>query len=186
MTEIEKINLYSGEVVIDYYPTSHRYKKDGQFLLSVSAISGIVDKSNALITWATNLAKDFLLEKMGDQKEITLCEAEIIEACQQHKVKKKEACDIGTMVHNRAEAYAKGENPELPTDEKVKNGVLAFLKWKTDNQVEFLEVERLVYSKKYEYVGRFDLIARVNGKKMLIDYKTSKHFYPMEMGMQTA
>jgi ATP-dependent exoDNAse (exonuclease V) beta subunit len=64
--------------------------------------------------------------------------------------------------------------------------VLAFLKWKTDNDVEFLEVERLVYSKQYEYVGRFDLIAKVNGKKMLIDYKTSKGFYPMEMGMQTA
>ncbi|MDR0607820.1 MAG: hypothetical protein LBG52_05785 [Candidatus Peribacteria bacterium] len=121
MTEIEKINLYGGEVVIDYYPTSHRYKKDGQFILSVSAISGIVDKSNALIIRATNLTRDFLLEKMGDKKEIMLCEEEIIEACQQHKVKKTEACDVGTMVHNRAEAYAKGENPALPTDEQVKN-----------------------------------------------------------------
>lgn len=46
--------------------------------------------------------------------------------------------------------------------------------------------EKLVYSRQRNYVGRFDAIIEVDGKRYLADYKTSKSFYPMEMGMQTA
>jgi len=57
------------------------------------------------------------------------------------------------------------------------NGVTAFLRWIKEYKVKFIESERLVYSKKYDYVGLMDLKARINGKLALVDFKTSKGVY---------
>lgn len=182
-TEKVDIPMYDNQVTITFYPNSHIYKVDGDNILSVSAIVWVLDKP-ALIYRATWLTRDYLIELYNNNIPIT--SEEIIRASNMHKEKKAEATYTGTLVHNYVEQYTRWETPEIPEDEWTKNCILAFLQWKTDHNVEFILQEKLVYSMKYWYVGRFDAIIRVDWKVYLADYKTSKQFMPMEMWMQTA
>lgn len=204
----EKITktLYGGEVVIDFYPASHRYKLQGQkdYLISATACTGIIDKSRVLIGWATGLAGTYLRQYFEKSMVDHYTEAELLpvieEALKQHQIKKDEAASIGSEVHAYAESFAravldKSELPDVPESlsvddpayenrEKVRNGIEAFLRWFNENDVKFLESERMIYSRTHGYVGLTDVIAEVNGKKYVMDYKTAKgvyneHFYQL-------
>ncbi len=48
-----------------------------------------------------------------------------------------------------------------------------FISWFENNDVEIVDVERIIYSRQYDYCGKFDAILRINGKLTLIDFKTS-------------
>jgi hypothetical protein len=96
------------------------------------------------------------------------------------------------MVHAYAEAFAlavihRSEVPSIPdeSDERVRAGINAFLSWFNQNDVSFQHAEKLVFSRVHNYAGLVDAIATVNGKRMLIDYKTAKGVYT-EMRYQVA
>ena len=141
--------------------------------MSVTGILGCLNKP-ALVFWAANVVADYLKGRLDAGETIT---AEMIEeARKEHTRKKQEAASIGTQVHEWAEQYAKAPI-ELPTDEKVLNGVIGFLKWVKQHKVRFLASEQIVYSRKYNYVGIMDAEAVVDGKRRLIDFKTSNRLY---------
>ena len=146
--------------------------------VSQSRYAGLIDKSRVLLKWAENLSREELKKNLGN----SLTEAIIEEAVTQHRKKKEDAADTGKLVHNWIETYIKnkianGELPVYPQDEKAMNGIIAFLKWEADNKVQWLESEKIVYSKKYQYVGTADAIAIINGVKYLVDFKTGKSVY---------
>lgn len=183
----EKIThkLYKGKIEIDFYPNNHRYKIVGEkkYLVGVTTATDMLDKSAALLPWATGLAREYLFEKLESGEPINA--ADIIESCKQYEIKRDTAADIGTQIHDWIDQYIAGKDPEVPKDEKVANGVLAFLDWVDKNKVKFEQSEKIVYSKKYQYVGKMDAIAIVNGVRTLIDYKSSKGVY-LPMRYQTA
>ncbi|MDQ5987359.1 MAG: hypothetical protein CSYNP_03099 [Syntrophus sp. SKADARSKE-3] len=183
-------SLYGGEVLIDFYPVSHRYKMAGEktYLISATACTGIIDKSRFLIPWAVNLAGTFLKQFIENASVNQFSAEELLpvidEALKQHTVKKEEAAGIGDLVHAWAESFAKSQiegspMPEIADDldERVINGINAFLDWITTHEVKFIHSEKLVYSRLYGYVGTADAIAEVDGKKLLIDYKTGRAIY---------
>ena len=189
MTNKIERSLYNTEINITFYPDSHRYKLLGEkdYLVSVTSATGIIDKSRFLIPWAINLAKSYLLKYLETNKSVTAEELYPIidEACAQHTIKKEEAADIGSQIHAWIESFANSKItnancPELPedSDERVTAGISAFLSWYNENKVIFLESERLIYSKKYKYVGLTDAVAKVNGELFIIDYKSGKSIYP--------
>ena len=176
-TKVQK--LYGGKVEIAFYEKSHMYKLDGERLISVTACTGIIDKSGPLMYWAVNLARDYLLENL----ENGITEDHIIEASKQHRIKKEKAATIGSIVHQFAEDYINKKNPEIPEKikgmkkddmEKVRNGIIAFLKWVTDHKIKFVASEKLVYSKKHNFVGLMDVVYKEKGKLVAGDFKTSK------------
>lgn len=171
------IKMYKGSVQIEFYEAKHWYKHKGEKLtiISVTGACGIVDKSRPLLIWATRLAKEFLLDVLENGQIVNT--GHIEEAVKQHQVKKDEAGSRGNEVHKFAEEYIKGKNPELPKDEKVLNGVTAFLSWIKENDVKFKESERMIYSKKHDFVGHLDAVAVIKGKTSLIDFKTSNGIY---------
>jgi hypothetical protein len=189
----EKITqkLYDGSVTLDFYPKSHWYKMAGErtYLVSVTGATGIIDKSRALIIWATRLAGDhmrqYLEENAGQKFTAEELYPVIDEAIKQHELAKTKAGSIGDEVHDWAEQFAKfksgqSENcPEITKEMKpeVINGINAFIDWFNSNDVKFIDAERLLYSKKHVYAGFCDAIATVNGEKLLIDYKTGKAIY---------
>lgn len=185
MPETKQIKLYDGEVDIIFYPKSHRYKLKDQkgFITSVSSVLRVLSKSDALIYWAVNQGRDYLLDLLKKGEPIN--EGAIIEASRQHRKKKDEAADIGTQVHDWVNRYIQGENPRIPENKKVKNGVIAFLDWTKREKVEFIESEQVVYSKQFNYVGTFDSTAHINNEYAIIDVKTSKDIYA-EMLIQLA
>lgn len=177
------IELYNGSVKIEYFDRYHQYFVNGKKSLGVTTITGLIDKSGALIYWAVGLTKDYLIETLNNGG-ITLEHIEI--ASKLHAQRKKEAADLGTQVHKWAEDYigakvSKRKDIEMPKDERVLNGVLAFLKWVDENKVKFLESEKVVYSKKHDYIGTLDCIFTMGSEKHKIkhigDFKTSKGIY---------
>lgn len=187
MTPTKSTSLYNGKITIDFFEGQHRYslKGDKKWLTSVTSVTGMIDKSRVLIRWAVNLTKDYLLgniELLKASTEEVAIRGIVENACIQHEMVKQEAADKGTQVHNWCEAYIKAKPAEreklaLPEDEQILNGVTAFLKWIKDYKVKFIESEKLVYSKKYDYVGLMDLKAEIDGKLAVVDFKTSKGIY---------
>jgi hypothetical protein len=205
-TNVRTEELYGGDIKINFYPDSHRYKLDGEktYLISATGCTGIIDKSQVLIIWALNLAKGFINTHLENSKENRFTKEElgpiIEEAMKQHTIKKETAADIGSQTHDWCERFAKAqinktEIPEIPeapeitensTDEekkkaddmeKVQNGIMGFLEWFNSRKVVFEASERLLYSKIHGVVGITDFIARINGFRVLGDFKTSKGVY---------
>lgn len=189
MSNYEISNHYNGEVQIKFYPSSHRYQILGQkdYLIGVTTATGMMDKSRALMIWAGRLTKDYLVDLLQSGK--TIDELDIEQAINQHNVKREEAATIGSLVHDWAEQYIKGLNPEVPEDESVQNGVTAFLRWANENDIRFISSEKRVYSRKYNYVGTMDCSFTMGKEDHKIihagDFKTSSGIYP-EMAMQVS
>lgn len=183
--------LYGGKVIIDFYDKfvtrGHAYthvyinRKTGEWPLSVTSATSMIDKSRPLIIWAANLCKEFLLAKISKKTgtgEFT--EEIIVEAVSQHQVKKEEGANIGDQVHKWIEAWAIGSNPEMPTDPMVLNAVSGFLKWFKEHDIEILANEQIVYSRNHDYVGKYDVMIRwkipgAGNKKYtcIADFKTN-------------
>ncbi|MFZ5365407.1 MAG: hypothetical protein ACOZBH_04410 [Patescibacteria group bacterium] len=190
--------LYNGEVKIVFYPESHRYKLDGEktYLVSVTAATGILDKSRVLIPWAVGLAGQHLREYLEDAKTNQFTREELYpvieEALKQHEIKKEKAANVGSKVHDWVERFAIAclndtERPEINDidDEQVLLGINAFVEWFNAHSVKFHATERLLFSREFEYAGITDAVAEIDKKKYLIDYKTSKGIYS-EMYYQVA
>lgn len=190
MAEKQTCRLYGGEVLIDFYPESHRYKLNGErsYLISCTAVTGIIDKSRFLIPWAVNLAGAHLKQYIENASVNQFTAEELLpvidEALKQHTVKKEEAASIGDLIHAWAESFAKAklEDTEVPDvsedlDERVLNGINAFLDWYNAHSVKFVCAEQMVYSRLHGFVGKIDAVAEVDGLKMLIDYKSGKYIY---------
>jgi len=173
--------LYKDKVEIKFFPDGHAYWVNGKRVSGVTTFIGILDKSRALIPWAVGLFKQYLTERV--EKGITI--DDITQGSIQHALRKEEAANIGTQVHDWIEKYIKDEEPEMPESKEAQIGVNAFLDWVKSNKVKFISSERVVYSKKYNYVGKMDIEAKVNGKLCLIDIKTSNGLYN-SYNLQTA
>src|SRR5665213_3645103 len=150
MSDFTEFELYGGKVKGKFFPGSHRYYVGGKPKTGVTTYLSIVDKSRALIIWATELYRDYLLSL----PEIT--EANIYEGCNLHEERKQAAAAIGDEVHGWVERYIKGETPEMPESREAQIGVTAFLDWEKEHKVKFLSSERVVYSKKHDFIGKMD------------------------------
>lgn len=183
-SEFQEFELYKGKVKVKFFPNSHQYWINGKRAGgSVTSIIGVFDKSNALVSWATELFRDHLLDLTA--KGVKIIEEHIFEGCNLHSQKKQEAADIGSKIHDWCDKYIRGEKPEMPEEKEVQIGVNAFLDWIDANKVKFISSERAVYSLKHNFVGKMDIEAKVNGKLVLIDLKSSNGIYNT-MNMQTA
>lgn len=178
------IRLYGGKVRVEYFDQYHRYFVNKKRKIGVTTVTGVIDKSRVLIWWATNLMKEHLKEVLDGGEKISIADVEY--AARLHMQRKTESADLGTKVHDWAERYIKASPEdrskiELPDDERVLNGVLAFLKWVKDHGVEFVASERVVYSKQHDYIGTLDCLFTMKKEKHGIvhvgDFKTSKGVY---------
>lgn len=87
------------------------------------------------------------------------------------------ATKIGTRVHESVERILKGEDVK---DSKAagafefNNCIGAFRKFASDYELETEEMEVEVVSEELGVVGHYDWLGKVNGKFMLLDWKTSR------------
>lgn len=189
-TEVHEFTLYGGEVKVKFYPNSHMYKvtdekyglKD-QRVKGVTTYLGILDKSNALVSWATGEAGLHLYDIIAAGQIITM--DDVRKAVGRHKEIKEEAALIGTAMHAWCEYFIKHklgvkgfeEQPKLPEDPQILLGVNSFLEWYTAHNVQFLSSERVVYSRKHQYIGTMDFDALVDGELSAGDFKSSNGLY---------
>lgn len=79
----------------------------------------------------------------------------------------------GTALHACMEMIAKGKTFEC--DPQIEGYVQAGRNFFTDVQPEILDTEVEVLSKLYQYGGRYDARARINGRSCIIDWKTNAY-----------
>lgn len=182
-------SLYEGQVTIqrgDFGRKKHAYYwlEKGYFVPGVTSILGILDKP-ALLPWAAGLASKYVQKNLPENATKEQIEA----VCEKAKIEwrsvRDAAGDIGTQVHAVAESMFKGEPIALPSDPLAINGVKALQEWIANNDIQPIEVERIVFSKSCFVAGTMDMLAAVNGKLTQVDFKTGKGVYP-EHKFQTA
>jgi hypothetical protein len=174
MADQKIYKLYDGEVEVKFNVGNHQYFVDGKKTQGVTTILGVLGKPQ-LIYWAVDCAIKNLQAVLDAGERID--ESHLESAKSAHVTAKTTAGDTGATVHRWVECYLKGMNPAMPEGDAL-NSVNAFLTWEKSHQVEWMELERVVYSRQFDYVGRFDAIAKIDGKLSLIDFKTSKSIYP--------
>ena len=131
---------------------------------SVTKILGVIDKP-ALRYW---FGKEVYYAMVQNPE---LSEKEALSA--PYKSSKK-AMQRGSDVHEIAENW-KDEKINLDDiPEHIQGYGKAFLDWVSIVKPTVIENERSVYSEKHGYAGTMDMLAEINGKTYVVDFKTNK------------
>ncbi len=191
----ELYSLYNGTIDLEFDPGKHIYTAicEGKRVQAygVTSCLQIINKP-ALMYWAVNKAIEHLENNWdinGDYDEVQKKNI-LEEAKKAHRTKSQEAADVGTMFHKWAEQYIKAtiesyygewtkgsDFPEKPKNKELRSAVDSFLKWESQNKVEWIEAEKKLYSIKHGFAGTCDGLAKVNGVLSAIDFKTSSGIY---------
>ena len=166
--------MYGGTVDLEFIESKHLYKVGGLKVDGVTSVLQVLNKP-ALMYWAVNQTIGYLEAnlKAGTVLDEVQIKGLLSEAKVAHRKKKDAAADFGTMAHKWIEDYINGLKPATFTNAILKNSIDKFLKWEGDNKVIFHEVERMIYSKKLNYAGKFDFLCEIDGKLWIGDIKTS-------------
>lgn len=172
--------LYGGKVELGFDPLKHTYTVGEEIFSGVTTALSIINKP-ALIYWAVNKTLEYMKDNIPpgtalDELQIQKLLREAKNARFAHSDGAKEA---GTFIHNWIEDYINGEKPDLPTNESLKRSVLGFVEWWDSlTNKEVIHVERPLVSLKYKFAGTPDLIAKIDGKLTIVDWKTGSGIYP--------
>ena len=178
-------SLYNGEIELVFHEKlgrkKHVYTVDDVPVANVTKVLGIINKP-ALVYWAANCCGDYFKRNIQPGISYTMDEVQIESFIKEMKASRfkesSNALEIGSIVHKFAEDYANGKTPTTPVNKQAAAGAMAFVDWWNTNDIKVVSVEKKVYSREHEYCGTADLIAYVDGKLSMIDYKTSKAIYP--------
>ena len=140
-----------------------RYRtEDGAIVPGVTTILGIIDKP-ALVKWANGLG----LRGIDSSTYVD------------------ETARIGTLAHEMIQEHLGGPSwdREAYTAEQVdqaENAVLSFFEWErqTGATMETVEIEMPLVSGRFLYGGTIDWYGDIDGRRWLVDIKTSKALYP--------
>jgi len=140
---------------------------DGTRVPGTTTVTGILDKP-ALVKWANNLG----LQGIDSSKYVD------------------EKARIGTLAHAMIEAYLKGEEIDTSEYSKVEidqaeTCLIKFWDWTNEHKIKPILCEVPLVSERYRYGGTIDCFGEVDGKPMLLDFKTGKGIFP-EMLIQLA
>jgi hypothetical protein len=181
MTNTISAKLYGGRVTVDLNPRNHRYYVSD----TKAAPDGVTTLCNGtipkyqLIDWAgrtcSQAVRDACL-KILEETGAFPSQMAFLEICAAsetaHNDVRDAAGDSGSATHDLIEKHLLGLPFVVPDDEKIAAGFTAFLEWRAQTDVEILETERLIYSEKYFYCGKTDIVGRRKGKLLIGDFKT--------------
>jgi hypothetical protein len=148
-------------------PTIPYYNSKGERLPGVTTVKGNIGWStDALVWWAWK--EGFAQCQRGDHLK--------------PKDTVEKAADIGTIAHYMIECDIKGLTPDLSSYskesvDKAETAYLNFLQWKQNMNFKPIVVEPHFISEVYQFGGTPDLVAEINGKPSLFDWKSGSGLY---------
>lgn len=174
------MKLYDGIISIEFVEGSHKYlvqHKVGDIWLEAKPVVGTTTLCGALAKdflapWAAKLAAEYMAKvtEGSDAKRID-------EAKRQFKLAADEGARAGKLGHAFVEAKLKKEEFEYPEDDKdvlvVDSVAQAFEGFMRDWSPEIVGIEEILYSKTHNFAGTADFIAKVDGKLVIGDWKTT-------------
>jgi hypothetical protein len=156
----------------------HVHTLDGKRLHGVTTVLGNWGNPGALISWSARMACEAICEgvkKVNDtdhvDKDWLYALAE--ESKTAYAKKRDKAGDIGTKVHKELEdAMNDWITAGFSMDNKNKV-VQSVLDWMRSEGIKPLKSEMNVYSREFWYGGIADGVVEKDGKKYILDFKTS-------------
>jgi hypothetical protein len=158
----------------------HIYYHEGKKVESVTGICGNGVPKPELTGWLISTPireiKDGINARLntGDGIDRVWLERIIDKAKNKTEEVKKDAGLVGTVVHGLIEDFLQGKKIPNQSDFKVVNCWNLFLDWWNKQEYEVVELEKKIFSKKYNYAGTLDLVLKdKQGNLILADIKTS-------------
>lgn len=174
----ETTYTHNGAHEVIFTEGNHRYKVDGQYKVGVTTILGILAK-DALAPWAAGMVVKYIEENCvqfelrgGVLDEYVVSPEQLKKAKKYHTTYKDDAADIGKAVHKWIENYFKNIPTEVTPD--MEPSVKAFLAWEEKFKPLVLSSERRLYSEELDICGTSDLLAMIDGRRVVLDFKTGK------------
>jgi hypothetical protein len=180
-----------ADFAVEYRDISHRYwvvrGEERTAAISVTSALKIIDRP-ALVPWAEKLGCEAALrmERDGqlaypDGGQVPVEDAINIvrQTGQGADAIKQAGADRGTAIHEALRVYCEiGDVPKLADfDEQVRGYVQGLCRWLISTRPTPILVEQVVGSALHGFAGRFDLLADIDGRKVLVDLKTSARTY---------
>lgn len=173
----------------------------GKQYASVTTILGIISKP-ALINWAAKVERELVSEVSADlylacSETPTMNRTAWLTSLQSrlgkekaHKKELAKAGEIGSQVHAMIEWNLKKElcykvGPSPMISDKAQWALMAWEDWRKKVNLKPIFIEQTVWSNEDSFAGTLDLLAEVEGKLTVLDWKTGKAIYP-EAKLQNA
>lgn len=142
----------------DGTPVFYKDKPDlskGDLYISVSQILGMAGAGDFLITWA--------LKEFGGR----------LDPIRAHKDYMEKVSDLGSRLHKWIEYDLKNlEYPEAELSEAMLPGITSWEAFKTEHEIELVDSERVLFSRRYRFAGTVDLRLKIDGQLYIADLKT--------------
>ena len=171
---------------VRYDPVDHKYwlnrsdqLGEDEDLVQIPSGTRIIDSCfpKHLTDWAAKAAADAYLDNWNSNLEVHDKYELMVNA---HKKLGEEAANIGSAVHRWLRLYIDEAQPEeFTSPEGGEKCIEAFLEWEKTRQIKWQDSERLVFfaPRSLRYAGTADALAEIDGKKIVVDFKTSKKIY---------
>lgn len=86
---------------------------------------------------------------------------------------KSEAGEAGTLIHKACDGLEEGyELHKVDYSLEEWNKIFSFYNWQKEYNPKTLAQEVMIFSKKGKYAGRFDRLYEIEGKNILLDFKS--------------
>lgn len=171
---------------LKFYPASHRYKLDGEWVQGVTTILGQAIPKPALPKWAAKSVAEYVAQnREGIEHLYGMGEGPMVAALKDIPWQQRdEAGNRGTEVHDLAERYLKGETIEVP--DAIVGHVEACVHFIEDWHIDPILIEATVGSRAHRYAGKLDLIADSDrAPRAIYDWKTARSGIFSETAYQT-
>lgn len=127
----------------------------GDLYISVSQILGMMGAGDFLIQWA--------LREFGGR----------LDPVRAHKDYMEKVSDLGSRLHKYIEYDLKQlEFPESELTEEMLPGIRSWEAFKSQHEIEMIDSELVLYSKRYRFAGTMDLRIKIDGITYVADLKT--------------
>lgn len=161
-----------------YYPNSHQYRVKGKRLSSVSSIVGYSNSADGLINWAVGRVVGMMRAEIEKPQAVEFHKEQVKmmvdESMNEWERSRDRAAQLGDYIHALLQGLPYEVEGGIP-EEWEKVGIRAlrkFNRWCKRVGYESTDVERLVYSRKYNYAGRLDDMGHSKSGRHMLDYKT--------------
>lgn len=166
-----------------FYPKSHRYKLDGEFVTGVTTRLKVLDRSRPLIIWSARLVAEYVAHNRPAIESLYAAGPGPMVAALKAlpEQKRDDAADRGTSLHDYAEQLLHDQDVDVP-DELVPV-VEQAVRFLDDWQIEPLLIETPVASREHKYAGTLDLGARYRNPLTgargvgVFDWKSGRRIY---------
>lgn len=180
---MEEMNIYENTARVDLDESNgkHQYSvTDTKLGTKNVPMRGVTDIKRTIIAkpglmrWPMDMAIAHIRAVIHDVDVDMPEEVEnMLEQAQRaHTHKSDKGKDIGTEVHGAIERYLTG-NVNTGVSHDGEKSYMAFVKWFESTNLKTVAVEQAVYSRQYQYCGKYDAILEIEGDTVLVDFKTT-------------